>query len=70
MRKEEIKQYIQDTFSEKVNNLSLISNHVMNNNYPVRSYLHSLGDYIEDSYVYNNTNVYTCGHSTILDTIG
>ena len=42
----------------------------MNNNYPVRNYLHCLGDYIEDSYVYNNTNVYTCGHSTILDTIG
>ena len=70
-RKEEIKQYIQDTFSEKVNSLSFIAtSHIMNNNYPVRNYLHCLGDYIEDSYVYNNTNVYTCGHSTILDTIG
>ena len=69
-RKEDIKQYILDTFSEKINSLSLITSHIMNNNYPVRNYLHRLGDYIEDSYVNNNINVYTCGHSTILDTIG
>ena len=66
-RKEDIKQYIQDTFNERINSLSFIASHIMNNNYPVRNYLHLLGDYIESSYVYNNTSVYTCGHSAILD---
>lgn len=66
-RKEEIKQYIQDTFNGLCNSLSLKEDLIMNNNYPSFEYLSRLGDHIEYSYdVDDDTKVFTCGYSRII----
>ena len=66
-RKEEIKQYIQDTFNGLCNSLSFKEDLIMNNNYPSFEYLSRIGDHIEHSYdVDDDTKVFTCGYSRII----
>ena len=68
-RKEEIKKYILDLFSDRENKLSFNEDHtLMNNNYPLSSYKPSDSDnYIEHYYTIGESKVYTCGFSRIIN---
>lgn len=64
-RKEEIKQYIKNTFDGISCSISFKED-LMNNNYPSYGYVSKIGEYIEDAYLVNKTQVFTCGYSTII----
>ena len=65
-RKEEIKQYIQDTFNGLCNSLSFKEDLIMNNNYPSFECLSRIDEYIEDAYLIDDVHIFTCGYSRII----
>ena len=65
-RKEEIKQYIQDTFNGLYNSLSFKEDLIMNNNYPSFECLSRIDEYIEDAYLIDDVHIFTCGYSRII----
>jgi hypothetical protein len=66
-RKDVIKQYLLDLFSNRENSLSFNDEHtMMNNNYPSINNYPVAESYIEDIYYNGHFNVYTCGYSKIL----
>ena len=65
-RKEEIKQYIQDTFNGLCNSLSFKEELIMNNNYPSFECLSRIDEYIEDAYLIDDVHIFTCGYSRII----
>lgn len=62
-----IKSYVYDLFNGKPNSLSMLNDHVINNNYPPVNILdiRLSNNYIEDCYNFNNNKVYTCGYTEI-----
>jgi hypothetical protein len=64
MHSQEIKEYLKDLFNGKENKLSFKESY-MNNNFPSINY--NIDDsYIQDSYLFKNIMVYTCGFSRLI----
>ena len=64
-KKEDILSYLKDLFHGISNNLSVVNNNLMNNNYPIPSMKLDLSKYIEDYYIFRNKRVYTAGFTSI-----
>ena len=63
-RKDEIKEYLKDSFNGKENKLSFSENKtLMNNNYPCINKYNFDSHIVEDYYIYQNKKIYTCGYS-------
>jgi hypothetical protein len=62
-----IKSYVYCLFNSKLNSLSMLNDHTINNNYPPANLLdiYLPNNYIEDCYNFNNNRVYTCGYTEI-----
>ena len=66
-RKDDIKQYLLDLFSNIENNISFNDEHtMMNNNYPSINHYLVTESYVDHIYYNGHSNVYTCGYSKIL----
>ena len=66
-RKDDIKQYLLDLFSNIENSISFNDEHtVMNNNYPSINHYLVTESYVDHIYYNGHSNVYTCGYSKIL----
>lgn len=63
-KKDEIKEYIKDTFNNITNKFSYIKEGYVSNNYPDINNILS-NKILEDYYVYNNKKVYTCGYTKL-----
>ena len=64
-KKEEIKNYIQDTFNGVGSSISFKGD-LMNNSYPSLECLSRLGEYVEESYSVNDVQIFTCGYSKVI----
>lgn len=66
-RRDDILSYLEDLFNGKTNKLSFEKEGYMNNNYPSFEREIDLACHLDDSYRLDDSLVYTCGYSRLID---